>query len=224
VRGTRPWLAIVFSIQVFAFSQTLAQQSEPLTMIPADMAPGISPWSGLIVFPEGTDDVSVFISCQTSITITGTIGAPGCFSEHPDSFSYIRAIERAARSARADPAVVDNVRREVATVFSVLFLRQNGTETIALFQNDMSSRAEYGVGYVAPQIYYVPPSWCRCSTSQRHLQKFLVSETGEASIEAPPGLERCQACWNERAAEMRFIPGHVDGRNVEAAMSILVDP
>ena len=151
----------------------------------------------------------------------GAIERWSCSTDDPNHWPYTRALERALRSARVSPAVVDNSRRRVVTVFSVLFLRQQERETIVLFQNDMSSRAEHGVGYVAPQIYYLPQASCTCPTNQRYFRRYVVDEDGTAKVELPPELERCQTCLNNRVARMRFIPGQVDGRNVQTTMNLL---
>ena len=115
-------------------------------------------------------------------------------------------------------------RVEVNTVFSILFLRRQGTETIALFQNDMADRERYGVAYVAPQIYFFGPPLCSCSTNRRYVRRFVVAVDGTARVELPPGLERCQACWDNRVTKMKFIPGQVDGEFVETTMNFQVEP
>ena len=204
-----------------ALSQPSVEQSETPAMTLADMGPGVNPWNGRIRFPEGTDDVNVLIRCEAAITIVGALERLSCSTEEPDHRPYTSALERAARAARASPAVVDNSRRRVITVFSVLFLRQEERETIVLFQNDMSSRTEHGVGYVAPQIYYLPPASCTCPTNQRYFRRYVVDEDGTARVELPPELERCQTCLNNRTERMLFIPGQVDGRNVQTTMNLL---
>jgi len=217
MRSTKLWLMWL----VLGASIVRAQAPD---MTPADMRPGLNPWNGTIPFPKGEADVNVLIVCQGMISPTGVIETASCFTDDPANGTYIRALKRVVDAARADPAVVDGARTRVFTVFSVLFLRQQGVETIALFQNDMADRERYGVAYVAPQIHYPGPPTCRCSTNRRFIRRFVVAADGTATVEFPPGLERCQMCWNNRVARMKFIPGQVDGEFAETTMNMFVDP
>ena len=66
-----------------------------------------------------------------------------------DERQYLNAISRASESARMTPATVDGQRREVMTVFSFLFLRDAGKESIALFQSHLPSRDRAGLTFLA---------------------------------------------------------------------------
>jgi hypothetical protein len=204
-----------------ASAQDADQQTEPPAVVPADMGPGANPWNGLIRFPKGAEDVSVFVKCQGVITINGHIHDSRCFTDASDHWAYTTALDRVLGSARVEPATVDGRPREVLTVFSFLFLRKQQKETIILFQNDMSNRDEYGLAYVAPQLYSFPSSSCKCKANRRYFRRYIVDVDGTAEIDLPPDLDRCQMCWSSHVAEMKFIPGHVNGKFVQTAMDVL---
>lgn len=213
-----PWLCLLLVCEA-ASAQNAGQPVEQPTMVPADMRPGLAPWNGSIHFPEGTEDVSVFISCQGTITSTGLLEDVECFGDRSDGFAYVTALDHATKSARATPALVNGRRHEVTTVFSFLFLRQNKKETIALFQNDMSDRNEYGLTYVSPQLYKMPQRYCYCNPTRSYSYRYTVHVDGTAEVALPSDLQRCQACWSNRAAGIRFIPGHLDEKRVETHMT-----
>jgi hypothetical protein len=190
-------------------------------MVPADMHPGLNPWNGAIRFPEGTEDVNVFFRCQSYITITGLLEGPSCYTtDDVDRWSYTRAIDRAVSAGRATPATVDGQRRRVLTVFSIVFIRRQGTETIALIQNQLLDRDTYGPAYVAAQIYYEGPNVCRCSIAADHFLRYRVRTDGTADVTLVPERRRCQVCLNHIVSGMRFIPGQLDGRSIETVMEV----
>ena len=211
--------------QAQAQNEAQAQtRTEPPLMVPADLGPGISPWNGLVPFPRGTEDVRVFIQCVGFIERDGHITDVSYYSDDPGSARYIRALQCIMDVARAKPAVVNGTHRGVQTVFSVLFLRRDGEETIALFQSDLSNRAEFGFSYIAPQLYYGAPTSCGCGVSERYSRRYIVDVDGTAKLEIPPEVWECRACRESRVATMKFLPGRVGGKDVKMAFEVLIDP
>jgi hypothetical protein len=204
-----------------AFAQDADQQAESPAMVPADMRPGPNPWNGMIRFPNGTEDISVFVKCQGVITINGHIHDSRCFTDARNHVPYTSALDHVLGAARVAPATVDGRRREVVTVFSFLFLRKEQKETIILFQNDMANRDAYGMAYVAPQLYSFPSTSCHCNANRRYFQRYTVKVDGTAEVDLPADLDRCQQCSSYRAAEMKFIPGHVNGKFVQTVLDLL---
>jgi hypothetical protein len=218
-------LSCLLLVSLAVSAQDADQQAELPAMVPADMGPGPDPWNGLIRFPKGKEDVNVFIKCQGVITINGRVHDSMCVTDDPNHWQYTTALDRVLGTARVHPAVVDGRARQVLTVFSFLFVRKQQEEKIALFQNDMTSKDALGFTYVAPQLYYNPVSNCGvCGPNRRYFQRYTVHVDGTGAITLPPGYDRCQVCWDTYAEGLKFIPGHLNGKPVEASMQILGEP
>jgi len=199
---------------------------------PADMHPGINPWGGAIEFPAGSDDVEMFLRCQGQITEAGQLEGVYCdvarlvdggyIVNAPEDWPYANAIYRATEPVRVTPARIEGQRQAVMTVFSFVFARERGKETITLFQNHLLNRDQSRSTFVAPQIYERERPGLRfCIMPKHDALHYRVRIDGTADVTVMPRTDRRQDCVDRSLAHQGFIPAKLDGQPIEAMMEII---
>ena len=212
-------------------AQETGRQGSMSDIVPADMHPGIDPWGGAIEFPAGSDDLEVVLRCKARITEAGQLEDVYCditrlmtesfITNDPEDRQYVIALNRAIEAVRVTPATIEGQPNEVMTVFSFLFVREEGKETIALFQNQLLNSEQQSFGYSAPQIYERErPARRLCIMPQRDALRYQVRIDGTADVVAIPRTDRRQDCVDRSVAHEGFIPAQLDGQPVEAPMVI----
>jgi len=215
-------------------AQETGRQAAMSAILPADIDPGINPWGGAIEFPAGSDDVEVVLRCKGRITEAGRLediycGISRSMAEQqivnaPEARPYFNAIYRAIEAVRVTPATIEGQQRDVTTVFSFVFVRENGKETITLFQNQLLTRDQYSSSYVAPQIYELDrPGFLFCIMPKHDALRYRVRVDGTVDVVAIPRTDRRQRCVDRSVAHQGFIPARLDGQPIEAQLAIIRD-
>jgi len=226
------FLWFLCALNFVASAQETGQQVSTLNIVPADMHPGVDPWGGAIEFPAGSDDVEVVLRCKGRITETGQLENIYCdiarfmadqyIVNDPEDRPYVYAIYRTADAVRVTPATIDGQQRDVTTVFSFVFARENGNETITLFQNQLLNRDQFDPNYLAPQIYEREQPGLRfCIMPIHDALRYRVQIDGTADVTVIPQTDRRQDCVERSVNHQGFIPAQLRGQPIEAAMVII---
>lgn len=225
-------LCSLCALSLVSAAQETGRQVSMSGTVPADMYPGVNPWGGSIEFPAGSDDVEVFLRCQGRITEAGQLDGIYCdiarlvdegyVVNAAEDWPYANAIYSAVDSAKVTPATVEGQRRDVTTVFSFVFAREEGKERITLYQNHLLNRDQSGSTFVAPQVYERDRPGLRfCIMPKHDALRYRVRIDGTADVTVMPQTDRRQGCVDRSIAHQGFIPAQLDGQPIEAMMEIL---
>ena len=220
------------ALSVLVAAQETGRQVPMSDMLPADMHPGIRPWGGVIEFPAGSDDVEIFLRCQGQITKAGQLEGIYCDAARlvDDGYivnaledrSYVDAVYSAIEPVRVTPATIAGRPSDVITVFSFVFAREAGKETITLFQNHLLNRDQSEATFVAPQIYErEQPGLSYCIMPNYDALRYRVRTNGTADVAVMPQTDRRQDCVDRSIAHRGFIPARLDDQPIDAMMEII---
>ena len=107
----------------------------------------------LIEFPEIKGDASVMLNCFSRIGTNGKMDNTGCFMQNNYDQPFVLAVNKAARKARMNPAIIDGKPRRIFLQFRVEFIAEGEARDIHLFLNPgwEENIKAYGYDHVAGQ-------------------------------------------------------------------------
>lgn len=171
-----------------------------------------------IDFPEGEQDASLVVLCNTLVTREGQLLDTMCNRRDATTRPYERAIAKAAKGARAVPATVDGQATPVWAQFAVFFERAGGVESITVFGHNFLESELLGADYIAPQRHSFP-RFPDCELKELLWIAYTVDRAGNAKLLAAEDGKNESACvqrFKQRVLNSKYIPAFSRGRVVEA--------
>lgn len=214
----------IFNMQAVADNISNSQ----LDMIPAHILNSVAHEKSLvnnIEFPQGEDDMKLFIRCETYITKRGGFMHPYCYELDDKNDVYIKNTFKGMSKSQAIPAIIRGEKTRIWTPFSILFKRKGGNEKIIILSNHLNNVNEYGYYYMSPQRYK-KRSRAHCGSLQLlkptlFIQK--ISENGTVeSVEHQGG--RCTEVTARTFEDAMYIPAQVNQKFVQGTITEYIFP
>ena len=211
----------VLSFALFLTSHAIADESPPTL---ARFVDGDDSLQKLIEFPVVDDDVAMIVFCLARVRKSGDIVRNHCFPSENVDQSFRDAIDTAVKSARASPATVDSKARSVRLYYHVNFFQKDGATEVGVHSNWGVDVDKYGLSYEAPQRYTdaIFPQFCSfMDIESGHVAMVIGTDgtvKGDVALELGDGndVNRCENSIKNTYRNFKYIPGHQDGRPIEA--------
>jgi len=195
--------------------------------------PAAERWLGsLIQFPEIEGNVSVMLNCVSQVQTSGKLSKSGCYLENQFDTPFAAAVQKAAKKARMNPAVIDGKKREIYLQFRVEFIQEGDKREILLYSNpaEPENLKEYGMHHIAAQRTIDKEAWMKVCPQRAG---FIVVARAHVSMEGiasnvslhhnagivPTGP--CQQAIIDSILSSNYAPTTVDGI---AVPSTFVEP
>jgi hypothetical protein len=167
----------------------------------------------LIEMPESKKDFQQAVKCQAKVAANGRIIANACFNGEK---KFHRAIFKASESATVNPASINDDAKSVYLLYTVIFVKKDGTERVIVVPNHSTNLKEFGLAYVAPQrlVYKKQEYNLQCPDQPfYHLLTASIDSAGTISNVELSDRDRkcvkCRRCVEKVAGMSSFIPGFV---------------
>ena len=183
----------------------------------------------LIEFPEVTGDLSVMLLCASRIQSNGKMVDTGCYLQNNYEGPFAEAVNKAAKKARLNPAIVDGKAREVYLQFRVEFIAEKEERSIYFYLNPgyEENIKAYGFDHVAGQrVIGRNEPWneaCPKRAKFSVLAKAFLGEDGRAdspSLSHSQGVmptPACQEAIKQTILQSRYTPAMADGYAVPSS-------
>ena len=213
----------------FFYIQILAAENigPPLQMVPADIFNLNTPGQSLVYnidFPEGDNDMKLFLRCETMVSARGNFLKPYCYDKKEQNEIFIRYIFHGMKRSKAIPALVKGEETYIWTPFSILFKRSNGKEKITLLSNHLNHVKEYGYFYTAPQRYQ-DRSKTHCGLPLLKPTLFIQRITDNGVVDKVEHQKgRCADTTAKSFEDALYIPAQVNNNFVKGTVSEYIFP
>lgn len=199
---------------------------------PARFDAGEDGLEALIEFPETRGDGTIIIRCAAQVSDSGKMEKHGCYGDNSGADVFIAAINKAAKKARMQPAIIDGRPHAVYVQYRVRFETRGDENILTIYNNPgvLENIEAYGEDHIAAQRGLTKERWQRaCPQQLRFLVwvKAHVAASGEqssisiASNDGPPITQKCEAAIIATMKESGFTPALADG---EPVPSTFVEP
>lgn len=199
---------------------------------PALFATGEDSLDAHIEFPETRGDGTIVIRCATQLSDRGKMEKHGCYGDNSGADAFIAAINKAAKKARMQPAIIDGRPHAVYVQYRVRFETRGDENTVTIYNNPgvLENIEAYGEDHIAAQRGLTKERWQRaCPQRLRYLVwvKAHVAASGTqsniniASNDGPPITQKCEQAIIATMKESGFAPALADG---EPVPSTFVEP
>lgn len=199
---------------------------------PASFGDGEKSLGQLIEFPELRGDANATISCITLVTRKGKLKDHGCYLRNPGDETFVAAVQKVAKKARLQPAMLDGRAVEVVFQYRVNFISKGEEQSLDFVANPgyPENVEAYGQRHIAAQRAFDKEKWK--AACPKHA-KFVVlakvnvdfdGSAGAANLSHVDGInitEKCENALVESLLASRFVPAMVDG---EAVPSTYLEP
>lgn len=188
---------------------------------PARLIQGEKSFVNLIEFPEGNEQESALVRCDSWIKKNGKTFVPFCFIYDESHRVYEKAVLKYVHKARFEPARVNGKKKQVFLSFSVLFSRDGDNQTIRAYNHHFNSVEEFGVDYTAPQVYKFLTHG-GCYKMQETKLKVFVDQHGKAIDGKILGAMKTIGACHRRSLNAyltaKYIPAFHEGVAVNAKL------
>ena len=187
----------------------------------------------LLVFPEIKGDISVVMNCFSRVERSGKMEDTGCYLQNNYDEPFATAINRAAKKARMNPALIGGEPHEIYLQFRVEFIKEGEDQRIHYYLNPgyEENVKAYGYDHVAGQraIGKEEP-WNRACPKRAQYAVWVRAYLGEdgradsPTVEHADGIMPTQACRDaieQTIINSRYTPAYADG---EPVPSTFVEP
>lgn len=183
----------------------------------------------LIEFPEVSGDLSVMMLCFSVIETNGKMDNTGCYLQNNYEGPFAEAVNKAAKKARLNPAIIDGKARDVYLQFRVEFIAEKDQRDIYIYLNPgyEENIKAYGFDHIAGQraIGRNEPWSNACPKRAQYsvLVKAFLGEDGRAaspSVSHSSGVMPTQACQDaikQTIIQSRYTPAMADGQPVPSS-------
>lgn len=197
-----------------------APAGQPDSFVPASLSDDSLSLQNLIRFPDIRGDVAFLLSCEAVLSQKGYMGRNRCYADRREFSSdpFMKAVKKAARDARLNPARVNGRRVKVLFQYSVLFDKKDGNEEITVYPSHLLE-SRLTPGYSGPQRYKSPRRWKGCHLDIRAWVSMKVDEHGlpsDVQFVAGDAPRHCEEMILRVAESQKFIPAMQDGKPVAA--------
>lgn len=199
---------------------------------PARFDAGEDSLEALIKFPETRGDGTIIIRCMAQVSDSGKMEEHGCYGDNSGADVFIAAINKAAKKARMQPAVIDGRPRAVYVQYRVRFETRGDENTVTIYNNPgvLENIEAYGEDHIAAQRGLTKERWQRACPQRLPFLVWVkahVAYSGEqsnvniASNDGPPITQKCEEAIIATMKESGFTPALADG---EPVPSTFVEP
>ena len=183
----------------------------------------------LIEFPEVTGDLTVMLLCFSRIQTNGKMESTGCYLQNNYEGPFADAVNKAAKKARLNPAIVDGKAREIYLQFRVEFIAEKEERSIYFYLNPgyEENVKAYGYDHIAGQrVIMRNEPWSNACPKRAKfsvLAKAFLGEDGRAdspSLSHSQGVmptPACQEAIKETILRSRYTPAMADGYAVPSS-------
>jgi len=180
----------------------------------------------LIVFPEIKGDVTVMLLCFSRVQPNGKMENTGCYLQNNYDEPFVMAVNKAAKKARMNPAVIDGKTREIYLQFRVEFIAEKEQRDIHFYLNPgyEENILAYGFDHIAGQraIGRNEP-WSNACPKRAKFSVLAKAYLGEDGSAGSPSLSHldgvlptpaCQDAIKQTILNSRYTPALADGEPV----------
>lgn len=190
--------------------------------VPAQLGSGPDSIHGRFRAPPDLADGIYSLRCEAVVGSTGKARQFACLSGRgTNPRSLIRAVTRAGKAARFEPAREHGKPVAIFMAVTMLLRMQDGVPVVGFFPNDAEHWATFGLDYVSPQRVNQFGDMVGNSGVQplsgSIVMKLFVERDGTVSDYAlehdnGPMVDRYRARARRAISRMEFRPGFVNGR------------
>jgi len=208
---------------VFAGAATAADDIRPASF---DHEESDRRMDTLVEFPEVKGKISVILSCFSQIQSSGKMKETGCFTKDQYDQPFAMAVNKAAKKARMNPAIIDGKPRKIFLQFRVEFIAEDDDRDIYFYQNPgyEENVKAYGYDHVAGQrVIGSKEPWndaCPKRAKYAVWARAYLGEDGRAdnpSVSHGSGIvptSACQEAIKQTVLTSRYTPALADGEPV----------
>ena len=182
----------------------------------------------LIEFPDIEGDLTVMLLCFSRVQPNGKMESTGCYAPKNYDEPFAMAVNKAAKKARMNPAIIDGKAREIYLQFRAEFISDKGVRTIDFYLNPgyQENIAAYGFDHIAGQRTLGREPWqdvCPKRANFSLLARAFLGEDGRAespSLEHTGGIlptAKCQDAIKQTLLDSRYTPAYADGQPVPSS-------
>ncbi len=182
----------------------------------------------LIEFPDIEGDLTVMLLCFSRVQPNGKMESTGCCAPKNYDEPFAIAVNKAAKKARMNPAIIDGKAREIYLQFRAEFISDKGVRTIDFYLNPgyQENIAAYGFDHIAGQRALGREPWqdvCPKRANFSLLARAFLGEDGRAespSLEHTGGImptPKCQDAIKQTLLDSRYTPAYADGEPVPSS-------
>lgn len=187
----------------------------------------------LIAFPEAKGDISVVLSCFSQIQTSGKMESTACYLKNNYDEPFVMAVNKAAKKARANPAMIDGQPQTVYLQFRVEFIKEGDDERIHFYMNPgyEENVKAYGYEHIAGQrVIGKNEAWNAVCPKRARFAVWVKAYLGEDGRADSPSLVHadgimptaaCQDAIKQTIINSRYTPAYADG---EPVPSTFVEP
>ncbi|MDZ7769436.1 MAG: hypothetical protein U5K38_10355 [Woeseiaceae bacterium] len=120
---------------------------------PARFDAGEDSLEARIKFPETRGDGTIIIRCAAQVSDSGKMEKHGCYGDNSGADVFIAAINKAAKKARMQPAVIDGRPHAVYVQYRVRFETRGDENILTIYNNPgvLENIEAYGEDHIAAQ-------------------------------------------------------------------------
>lgn len=211
-------------ISLIALTLSGATFAEQSTRTPAGFDDGELSLAHRIRFPDVEDDVTKTAFCEVVVEDNGRLYGNNCrITGSKNKLFYYAIRDATRRSMRAVPAIVNGKPRSALFHYQVLFVREDGRDSIRIFPNWGYASKTYGPEYHAPQRLLEPRRWSCGGERFGALATNRINEAGasvgKVSFRLSVGLTpspHCISMIRDTHEKAEYVPAHHNGKPVES--------
>jgi hypothetical protein len=182
----------------------------------------------LIEFPDIEGDLTVMLLCFSKVQPNGKMKDTGCYAPKNYDEPFAMAVNKAAKKARMNPAIIGGKAREIYLQFRAEFISDKGNRTIDFYLNPgyQENIAAYGFDHIAGQREIGRESWMDVCPKRANFSLLARAFLGENGRAESPALEhtggimptpKCQDAIKQTLLNSRYTPAYADGQPVPSS-------
>lgn len=180
----------------------------------------------LVLFPEVKGNVSVMLTCFSQVQSSGKMEKTGCFTKDQYDQPYAMAVNKAAKKARMNPALIGGKAKRIYLQFRVEFIAEGDEKNIYFHMNPgyQENIDAYGYQHIAGQrVFHDKEIWLEACPKRARFAvwaRAYLSEDGKAenpSIVHADGVmptSTCQDAIRQTIVASEYTPTIADGEAV----------
>lgn len=224
MRGKAYINAIVVIALCFTVNPGTLFAAERTSLVsPAKFVDGEKSLGKLIKYPSVDGDYLTILNCFADVSTFGRMSDTVCSYQDESALVFAKAVERAGKSARLSPAILNGEKKKVWLQFTVIFIKDSDGEEIQVLNNAGENVDKYGSEYIGAQRIVLRkfPDTCSQYNDWFALTRVTITSEGlSKDFELDPSSrlvpKECPDTLRHLMLSSRYIPAFYEGTPVES--------